>query len=94
MKPTAIFYNLGRGDTVDQAALIAALSTNRLRAAYLDVTNPEPPPPDSPLWHLPNCHITPHTAGGHADEFQRLAAHFLANLRRYDEGQKLLDQVI
>jgi phosphoglycerate dehydrogenase-like enzyme len=93
MKPTALFYNIGRGTTVDQAALQSALERNAIAGAYLDVTLPEPLPPDHPLWRLPNCWITPHAAGGHADEFERLIRHFLENLRRYEAGEPLLDRV-
>src|SRR5581483_3287289 len=50
MKPGACFYNIGRGTTVDQAALMAALASGRLAAAWLDVTDPEPLPPEHPLW--------------------------------------------
>ena len=94
MKPGAIFYNIGRGTTVDQAALRSALESGRLAAAYLDVTDPEPLPPDHPLWSAPNCYITPHTAGGHRQEVERLAAHFLNNLKRFEAGEPLADRVI
>ncbi len=94
MKPGAVFYNIGRGTTADEDALAAALKSNHLRAAYLDVTNPEPLPPDHPLWSAPNCHITPHTAGGHGEEFVYTVRHFLANLKRYESAQPLLDRVI
>jgi phosphoglycerate dehydrogenase-like enzyme len=94
MKPGAVFYNIGRGTTVDQVALIAALKAGPLSAAYLDVTDPEPLPPNHPLWTAPNCWITPHTAGGHDDEFGRLAGHFLQNLGRFGRGETLADRVI
>jgi phosphoglycerate dehydrogenase-like enzyme len=94
MKPTARFYNIGRGATVDQAALVDALSRNRIASAYLDVMEPEPLPPFDPLWHAPNCYITPHTGGGHHDEFERLAEHFLANLSRFETRQPLSDQLV
>jgi phosphoglycerate dehydrogenase-like enzyme len=93
MKPGAIFYNLGRGDTVDQGALIAALARGGLRAAYLDVTDPEPLPPEHPLWTAPNCFITPHTAGGFAGEDHALLRHFLENLDRWTRGSALADQI-
>ncbi|HEX8914578.1 MAG TPA: D-2-hydroxyacid dehydrogenase, partial [Humisphaera sp.] len=93
MKPGAVFYNIGRGNTVDQPALVAALKTGKISAAYLDVTDPEPLPPDHPLWDAPNCWITPHTAGGHAEEFHRLAQHFVQNLGRWDRGERLVDRV-
>ena len=94
LPPTARFYNIGRGGTVDQAALTAALSAGRIAGAYLDVTDPEPLPPTDPLWSLPNCWITPHAAGGHATEFRRLADHFLANLRRYTAGEAVVDRIM
>lgn len=93
MRPGAVFYNVGRGATVDQAALLGALQSGRLAAAYLDVTDPEPLPPEHPLWTAPNCVITPHTAGGHADEHERFVRHFLENLARFVRGDALLDQV-
>ncbi|HVY25882.1 MAG TPA: D-2-hydroxyacid dehydrogenase [Polyangiaceae bacterium] len=93
IKPGAVFYNIGRGSTVDQPALVEALLRSQLRAAYLDVTDPEPLPPDHPLWRVPGCFITPHSAGGHANEDERLIAHFAANLRRYLIGEALLDRV-
>jgi phosphoglycerate dehydrogenase-like enzyme len=94
MKATALFYNIGRGTTVDQDALIAALRGGRIAGAYLDVTDPEPLPPDHPLWRAPNCFITPHTGGGHRDEHERLAEHFLSNLRRFERDDALRDRVI
>ena len=94
MKPGAIFYNIGRGSTVDQPALLGALGAGKLAGAYLDVTTPEPLPPDHPLWTAPNCYITPHTAGGRHDEFERLARHFLDNLRRFERGEALVDRIV
>ncbi len=93
-KRGARFYNIGRGPTVDQDALLAALQNGPLDAAYLDVTEPEPLPPEHPLWSAPNCFICPHTGGGHSNEKDRLVLHFLANLKRYEAGQPLIDQVI
>ncbi|MCW5941908.1 MAG: D-2-hydroxyacid dehydrogenase [Fimbriimonadaceae bacterium] len=93
MKPGAVFTNVGRGTTVDQHALAEALTTGRLGAAYLDVTDPEPLPAEHPLWAVTNCHITPHVAGGHQDEDTHLVRHFLANLDRFEKGEPLLDRV-
>lgn len=92
IKPGAVFYNVGRGSTVDQPALIDCLTSGRLAAAWLDVTDPEPLPPEHPLWTAPNCYITPHTAGGHRDEGDRLVAHFIDNLRRFARAEPLLDR--
>lgn len=93
IKPGAVFYNIGRGSTVDQEALAAALNSGQLAAALLDVTDPEPLPHDHFLWTTPNCVITPHTAGGSNDEFIRQVRHFLENLRRYDSGGPLVDRI-
>jgi phosphoglycerate dehydrogenase-like enzyme len=93
IKRGAAFYNIGRGSTVDQAALLSALHAGRLAAAYLDVTDPEPLPPEHPLWTAPNCYITPHAAGGHADEAERLAELFLANFGRFIAGETMIDRV-
>jgi phosphoglycerate dehydrogenase-like enzyme len=94
MKPSATLYNVGRGDTVDQDALIEALKNERLAGAYLDVTTPEPLPSDHPLWTAPNCHITPHLAGGHHDELERLIHHFIENLQRFTAGKPLVDRIV
>jgi phosphoglycerate dehydrogenase-like enzyme len=94
LKSEAIVYNIGRGTTVDQFALAAALSNGRIAAAYLDVTDPEPLPPDNPLWTTPNCFITPHTGGGHDNEKERQLRHFLDNLRRFEQGEPLLNRVV
>jgi phosphoglycerate dehydrogenase-like enzyme len=92
LKPSAVFYNVGRGSTVDQRALAALLTEGRLQAALLDVTDPEPLPPDHPLWATPNCFITPHSAGGHHDEGDRLVDHFIENLRRFERGEAVVDR--
>lgn len=94
VKPGAVFYNIGRGATVDQSALLVALRSGRLKAAWLDVTDPEPLPGDHPLWAEPNCHITPHIAGGHTDEAGTLVRHFLKNLDRFVRREPLLDRVM
>ncbi|MGH9769593.1 MAG: D-2-hydroxyacid dehydrogenase [Blastocatellia bacterium] len=94
VKPGAIFYNIGRGATVDQEALLAALESNRLAAAYLDVTTPEPLPPDHPLWSAPNCYITPHSAGGQNREMHDLVTRFLENLRRFVNGEELRNRIV
>jgi phosphoglycerate dehydrogenase-like enzyme len=94
MKRSAIFYNIGRGTTVEQGILRLTLETGRIAAAYLDVTTPEPLPPHDALWSTPNCYITPHIAGGHFNEYERLVDHFVSNLRRFEQGKPLVDQII
>ncbi len=93
-KRGARFYNVGRGDTVDQLALLAALRAGQLDAAWLDVTSPEPLPPADPLWTTPRLYITPHSAGGHRGEQRRYVEHFLANLSALEAGRALVDRVI
>jgi phosphoglycerate dehydrogenase-like enzyme len=93
-KPGARFYNVGRGTTVDQQALLEALQSGRLGAAYLDVTDPEPLPPSHALWTAPNCFITPHTAGGRHDQDEALVRHFLENLSALERGAELTDRLV
>jgi phosphoglycerate dehydrogenase-like enzyme len=94
MKPSTSFYNIGRGDTLDQPALVEALRSGGIVRAFLDVTTPEPLPSDDALWSAPNCYITPHVAGGHQDELRHLVEHFLENLSRLDRGEQLLDRIM
>jgi phosphoglycerate dehydrogenase-like enzyme len=92
-KRGALFINVGRGGTVVTADLVAALQDGRLGGAGLDVTDPEPLPPDHPLWRAPNVLITPHvSAAREGDEAPRwLLAR--ENLRRYVAGGRLLSEV-
>ncbi len=94
MKPGAAFYNIGRGTTVDQAALVHALNSGRLAAAWLDVTEPEPLPEDHALRRHPHCHITPHIGGGQRDDMKDMVDHFLANFARYLKGEELHNRVM
>ncbi|HEX5648796.1 MAG TPA: D-2-hydroxyacid dehydrogenase [Steroidobacteraceae bacterium] len=93
MKRGAYFFNVGRGQSVDQDALIEALKNGQLGGAGLDVTEPEPLPPGSPLWTLPNVILTPHVSTrsdlGDAVRFAVLRE----NLRRYVAGEKMLSVV-
>jgi phosphoglycerate dehydrogenase-like enzyme len=92
-KRGALFINVGRGGTVVTDDLVAALRDGRIGGAGLDVTDPEPLPPDHPLWRAPNTIITPHVAAGL--EGNDVPRWLLAreNLRRYAEGGKLLSEV-
>jgi phosphoglycerate dehydrogenase-like enzyme len=67
MRPTAGFYNLGRGNAVDEAALLRALEAGSLAHAFLDVFEREPLPHDSPLWDAPNLALTPHASAINAE---------------------------
>lgn len=92
MKPGALFVNAGRGRTVDTDALVSVLNAGRIRAA-LDVTDPEPLPPDHPLWHAPNTLITPHV-GGNVPRWQERAYRLAGDqIRRYVAGEALLGVV-
>jgi phosphoglycerate dehydrogenase-like enzyme len=94
MKRGAIFYNIGRGTTVDQSALAASLHSGQIGAAWLDVTDPEPLPDQHPLLSSPHCHITPHVAGGHRNESETLVRHFLENFQCFLAGSPLRDRIM
>ena len=88
MKPTAFYISVGRGDTVDEDALIEALAAKRIAGAAMDVFAIEPLPADSPLWGMENVIITPHI-GGMSDIYADQALPiFEENLRRYLNGER------
>jgi phosphoglycerate dehydrogenase-like enzyme len=93
MKPSAYLVNIGRGGTVDEAALITALESERLAGAGLDVFEDEPLPEDSPFWRLENVLITAHYAGLISNYDQRAAEIFVDNLERYVAGKPLRNVV-
>jgi phosphoglycerate dehydrogenase-like enzyme len=93
VKPGSFFVNVGRGQSVVQDELIAALRSGRLGGAGLDVTDPEPLPADSPLWQMQNVILTPHvSAQSDVDDSVRMAV-AVENLRRYVAGEKMLSVV-
>lgn len=87
--------NVGRGSAIDQDALVSALNEGRLAGAALDVTEPEPLPPDHPLWTARNCIITPHISGdmGLPYTVDKTVEFFCENLRRYTRGEELIKVV-
>ena len=95
MRPGAFFANGGRGDLVISADLIAALKSGRLAGAALDVTSPEPLPPDHPLWDAPGVLITPHVSGGfHLPVvLNRIVDIAAENLRRLEANEPLCNLV-
>jgi len=92
-KHGARFYNVGRGTSVVQPDLIAALESGQLSGAGLDVTDPEPLPEGDPLWTAPNVIITAHTSGATPRFQDRLFDLFTDNLRRYIDGEELRNVV-
>jgi phosphoglycerate dehydrogenase-like enzyme len=89
----AHLINVARGEIVDEAALVAELTSGRLGGAYLDVFELEPLPESSPLWSLANVIVSPHASHVSAGAADRQAERFLANLVRYARGEPLADVV-
>ncbi len=93
MKSGAYLIVVSRGGIVDETALVTMLQECRLAGAALDVTQPEPPPADSPLWSAPNLLLTPHIAGKSANTTAAATEILCANLTRYLAGQPLTNLV-
>jgi phosphoglycerate dehydrogenase-like enzyme len=88
MKPTAYYISAGRGQTVDEAALLAALRERRIAGAGLEVFQTEPLPADSPFWDLPNVFITPHV-GGYVVEYEEFVLPMVVeNMRLFLAGRR------
>ena len=93
MKNSAYFFNIGRGATVDEKAMIKALRENQIAGAGLDVFETEPLPEESPLWKLPNVIITPHGGGNHINRYSSWIDTALDNLERYVNDRPLRNLV-
>jgi len=93
MEHYAWLVNVARGGLVDTAALVGALQGGQIGGAALDVTDPEPLPPGHPLWDLPNCLITPHTADTLEIIHPLLAHRIEENVRRLAAGHELVGRV-
>lgn len=89
LRPDAIYASVGRGNTTDEPALIAALQAGRLGGAVLDVTATEPIPAGHPLWALPNVLLTQHTGGGQPREVEGKIDQLVRNLAHLRAGQPL-----
>jgi len=94
MKPGAGFINVGRAAVVDYDALRERLEAGQLSGAILDVFDPEPLPPESPLWRTPNLLVTPHISADDGDSYVPLTLDlFFANMRRHLAGEPLQNVV-
>jgi glyoxylate/hydroxypyruvate reductase len=91
LPPGAVLINIGRGQLIDEPAVIAALQSGRLAGAALDVFAEEPLPHSSPLWEMPNVLISPHSGSTSDRENERLTDLFCENLRRFLAGEPLLN---
>ena len=93
MKPTARFFNLGRGALVDEPAMIEALENGVIAGAGLDVFTEEPLPGASPLWEMENVFVSPHMSGDFHGHKKAMADVFMENFRRYRAGEPLVNVV-
>jgi glyoxylate/hydroxypyruvate reductase A len=94
MCPGSIYASVGRGNTTDELALLAALQTGHLGGAVLDVTATEPLPPGHPLWTLPQVLLTQHTGGGQPYEAEGKIDQFVRNLELLQAGQPVENPVV
>jgi phosphoglycerate dehydrogenase-like enzyme len=93
MRPGARIVNVGRGELIDEPALVEHLRSGHIGGAALDVFATEPLPVDSALWDMPNVIITPHTSGETALADRRVEALFIDNLGRWARGEPLRNEV-
>ena len=89
MRPDATFINTGRGATVVESDLISVFGRRGDLTALLDVTYPEPPVDDSPLYTMPNIHLTSHIAGSMNDEVVRMADYMIGEFKAWQQGRPL-----
>lgn len=94
MRTDAVLVNVARGEVVDTDALLWALRRNAIAGAALDVTDPEPLPPDHPLWDLGNVLVTPHNAGATPHYYDRLANIIADNVNRARTDEPLRNRVV
>jgi phosphoglycerate dehydrogenase-like enzyme len=93
MKAGAHLINIGRGDLVDETALIEMLRTRKIAGAVLDVFQTEPLPEHHPFWQMDNVLVTPHISGNFEEYVDRIGEQFAENLARYARGEALLNVV-
>ncbi|MGH7948696.1 MAG: D-2-hydroxyacid dehydrogenase [Candidatus Binataceae bacterium] len=93
MKPDAYIVNIGRGDVIDESALVEALREKKIGGAGLDVFEKEPLPAESPLWDIESAILTPHMSGASKTYLDKACELFADNLQRFRAGQPLLNLV-
>lgn len=90
----SVLVNVARGPVVETGALVEAVRRGEIAGAALDVTDPEPLPPDHPLWDFENVLVTPHVAGATPNYYDRLAALVADNVERLARGDELRNRVV
>jgi phosphoglycerate dehydrogenase-like enzyme len=93
MRSRARLINVGRGDLVDEEALIGALRSGVIAGAALDVFGAEPLPAEHPFWTMPNVIVTPHSTGRSSGSDRRAVQIFLDNLARFEAGEPLAHEI-
>jgi Phosphoglycerate dehydrogenase and related dehydrogenases len=93
LPPSAVVVNVARGAVLDTDALVAALRTESIRGAAVDVTDPEPLPADHPLWDIDDCLVTPHVGGHTPHHWERLASLLADNVAALDGNGPLRNVV-
>lgn len=93
LKPGCLIVNIGRGELIDEPALVAALESGHVGGAGLDVFAAEPLPEESPLWRMSNVIVTPHSSGTTPGNFHRASEIFVDNVQRYIRGEPMRNEV-
>jgi len=94
MNDRSVIINIGRGATIDEAAMIDALKSGKLRAAGLDVFETEPLPEDSPLWEMDEVIVSPHAAAYTRDYFRDVGEIVRENVARLETGAEFTNRVV
>jgi phosphoglycerate dehydrogenase-like enzyme len=93
LKPGCLIVNIGRGELIDELALVEALESGHVGGAGLDVFDTEPLPDESPLWRMSNVIVTPHSSGTSPGNFHRASELFVENVQRYVRGEAMRNEV-
>ena len=87
LKQTSLIINVGRGSLIDESILVDLLQKNKIAGAFLDVTEQEPIPKNSPLWKVPNLILNQHTGGSSKDEVVKQVKFIVKNYQAYKRGK-------